>query len=348
MTAAEKATQFLNESCTDLSDETKAKMQEIYQEAVDAKAAELLGTAIEDFITDTINERAEELIAILDSYLEEELCIPFEQMQEEHDIIREENTLLHDWLDTTIRLAGLSPEEVVKKAAERARRNAASSASSYSDTVAVDNSAKNRASIQGRNSGRGVNGMGDYGGIVKEDVVDPRVAKYVDYINRQANHEPVPVSLLAGTTKVATNGTMQPQQLSESEIDRRYEDIRRGQAYGDAIDALMAAKTERSDSAGVKAMTQLDNLREHYIAANPDFERGFCWLSRRPMGDGILFANITGPSTPPLLSLAACFSRSSDLQHLAQSSAARGEQSETHALSPAPLFYTRKELNDDT
>jgi hypothetical protein len=242
MSASDRISEFFNES-NDLSDEAKERMTEMFKEAVDEKAAAVLASGIEDFLIEAVNERTEWLIETLDAYLTEELCEPFEAMESQHNTILKENTLLHDWLSETIHIlqeqgVNISPEQVIQAAAERARQNAADGASSYSGRVAVDNSGRNKASVagSGQRAAVGHQGLGDSAGApVHEGAVDPRIQRYVDYMNGN-NHRGG--GLLSANPLLSSVATA-PVQLSEAEVDKQYQGVRRADNTAKVMNQLI-------------------------------------------------------------------------------------------------------------
>ncbi len=242
-----------------LPDGVKNELVELVEAAASSRAASVLCETIANLqeavlAAEASAEDAKDIVNGLFLAVSDYLDYVVDNIEEGQglqDNLLGENQELLNLLDAVVSLTGLSPEKVLSRAQELARRNAASSASSYSDTVVVDNSGRNRASIAGSGARRAVgrDGLGDSAGVVvKESAVDQRIQKYVDYVNRQANHQPVPGSLLAGTTKVTTGA---PQALSESQQAAMYEreakvaaEIQKGDRYADAIDFLAERKNK--------------------------------------------------------------------------------------------------------
>jgi hypothetical protein len=151
---------------------------------------------------------------------------------EEWELCREENSELLNLLDATLQILGVPAEEVFKKAALLARRGAVDRGDSYTDRVSVDNSARNRKSIRGQNFSRGVNGLGDQGGVIKEEEL-ARVEFYNEFINRGNKGG----GLLSPQRSTVSQAAV-VQALSESELNAKANEIRKGDIYADMIDDL--------------------------------------------------------------------------------------------------------------
>jgi hypothetical protein len=216
--------------------EAMAKMaNELVEGQVLEAVAELQDAVVEaQTIAEAAQERAEEAENAATEIFEKVCEYNEEIVAPEVERIEEQNEVLLDVLDATIELSGLTGDEVVARVGEMARRGAVDRGDSYSERVSRDNSARNRASVQGPGRGRGVNGTGDQGGAVRESVeCDPRVARYVAFINGGSkgggltSPQRVPMSITEAVTA-----------RSGEHLHEQAEELRKGDAYADAVSEI--------------------------------------------------------------------------------------------------------------